>query len=204
MSNAKNIQVALAMLMEIIQTGNGLVWILIMALVPCWQIRHATAVLTMTAKALNGAEERSGLMERLVYWNNKEKGSALPIAIDDDGDVVDLETICAELARYQDTGLEPDDVRRLQKDWTGLILRLDEMGGMPHLNGLLAAEQDGRLLVLPCKVGDTVYILRGDVHNGYETVKKTHVEKVAGGFTIGMLNRKTMKMYDYYYLTRAE
>lgn len=52
------------------------------------------------------------------------------------------------LKKYLDTGLEPEDVRRLQKDWTGLILKLDEMGGMPHLNDLLAAEKDGRLVVL--------------------------------------------------------
>ena len=77
-------------------------------------------------------------------------------------------------------------------------------GALSKLCDLEDVEQQGRLVVLPCKVGDTVYILRGDVHNGYETVKKTHVEKVAGGFTIGMLNRNTMKMYDYYYLTRAE
>ena len=48
-------------------------------------------------------------------------------------------------------------MRRLQQDWTSLIMTLDEMGGMPHLHELVQAEKDGRLVVLPCKVGATVY-----------------------------------------------
>ena len=75
---------------------------------------------------------------------------------------------------------------------------------LDRLRELAEADKDGRCVVLPCKVGDTVYILRGDAHNGYETVKKTHAEKVAGGFTIWMLNGNTMKMNDFYYLTRSE
>ena len=64
------------------------------------------------------------------------------------------------LKEYEATGLEPEDVRRLQKEWTSLIMKLDEMGGMPHLSDLLQAEQDGRLVVLPCKVGDDVWFVR--------------------------------------------
>ena len=44
------------------------------------------------------------------------------------------------LAAYEDSGLEPEDVRRLQGDWTSLIMTLDEMGGMPHLHDLLQDE----------------------------------------------------------------
>ena len=47
------------------------------------------------------------------------------------------------LAAYEDTGLEPEDVRRLMQDWTSLIMTLDELGGMPHLRELVQAEQDG-------------------------------------------------------------
>lgn len=60
--------------------------------------------------------------------------------------------ILNRLAAYEDTGMEPEGARRLQKDWTSLIMTLDEMGGMPHLHDLLQAEQAGRLVVLPCKV----------------------------------------------------
>lgn len=62
------------------------------------------------------------------------------------------------LKEYEDTGLEPEDVRRLQKEWTSLIIKLDEIGGMPHLSDLLQAEQDGRLVVLPC--GTDVELVR--------------------------------------------
>lgn len=67
--------------------------------------------------------------------------------------------VLERLAAYEDTGLEPEDVRRLQKDWTSLIMTLDELGGMPHLRELVQAEKDGRLVVLPCKVGDTVWMI---------------------------------------------
>lgn len=52
------------------------------------------------------------------------------------------------LKEYEDTGLEPEAVRRLIQDWTSLIMTLDELGGMPHLRELVQAEKDGRLVVL--------------------------------------------------------
>lgn len=33
------------------------------------------------------------------------------------------------------------------------------LGTLEHLQGIVEAERDGRLVVMPCKVGDTVYIL---------------------------------------------
>lgn len=51
------------------------------------------------------------------------------------------------------------DVRRLQKDWTSLIMTIDEMGGMPHLCELYEAEKEGRMVVLPCKVGASIFRL---------------------------------------------
>jgi hypothetical protein len=41
-------------------------------------------------------------MKRLTYWNNKEAGSALPVTVNDTGDTVGLETLCAKLAYYED------------------------------------------------------------------------------------------------------
>ena len=74
------------------------------------------------------------------------------------------------LAAYEDTGLEPEDVRRLQKDWTSLIITIDEMGCMPHLRELYEAEKEGRLVLLPCKVGDKVYQI--DAERVYESEVK--------------------------------
>ena len=100
------------------------------------------------------------------------------------------------LAAYEDTGLEPEEISK----WKEALGKITSVTGDRILN-IANAEQEDRLVVLPCKVGDTIYTLRGDVKNGYETVKKTHVEEVQ--FRLGCLD-KQMKLYPFYYLTRAE
>lgn len=63
------------------------------------------------------------------------------------------------------------------------------------------AEEQGLLVRLPCKIGSTLYVLRGDVSNGWETLKPTHIETVK--FTLGCLD-KDLNLYPCYYLTREE
>lgn len=58
------------------------------------------------------------------------------------------------LAAYEDTGLEPEEIRDFLptlKEWR------QNMGALRHVHELVTAEAEGRLVVLPCKVGDTVY-----------------------------------------------
>ena len=101
-------------------------------------------------------------MERLTY-QDKDGGIFCPWernSANGSYDIWDEEGLIQQinrLAAYEDNGLEPEDVRRLQQDWTSLIMTLDEMGGMPKLHELVQAEKDGRLVVLPCKVGDHVW-----------------------------------------------
>ena len=101
-------------------------------------------------------------MERLTY-QDKDGGIFCPWernSANGSYDIWDEEGLIQQinrLAAYEDNGLEPEDVRRLQQDWTSLIITLDEMGGMPKLHELVQAEKDGRLVVLPCKVGDHVW-----------------------------------------------
>lgn len=90
-------------------------------------------------------------MDRLTYWNNKEKGSALPAAINDNGDTVDLETLCAKLATYEDTGLEPSEIQ------TGLEMA-NVYAAMQELKRYKDAEEQGLLVRLPCNTGRTVHI----------------------------------------------
>lgn len=59
------------------------------------------------------------------------------------------------LKEYEDTGLEPEQVMELKSFIQGGIHKVDD--GWKHVQDLIQAEQDGRLVVLPCKVGDTVY-----------------------------------------------
>lgn len=66
------------------------------------------------------------------------------------------------LAAYEDTGLTPEEV--LPKDKADEIalklMRLADLESLcsyTRLRELAEADKDGRVVVLPCKVGDTVY-----------------------------------------------
>lgn len=58
--------------------------------------------------------------------------------------------IIKRLAEYEDTGLTPEEVQNLAAKWQGKELN-------KHITELLDAEEQGLLIKLPCKVGDTVY-----------------------------------------------
>lgn len=68
------------------------------------------------------------------------------------------------LAAYEDTGLEPQDIISAV-DMGKIACALHELnaykdiGSIEHLRELIQAEQAGLLVVLPCKVGDTVYVI---------------------------------------------
>ena len=63
-----------------------------------------------------------------------------------------------KLAAYEDTGLEPDDITRPFDETTILQLAGSVLGVSPdRLRALAQADREGRCVVLPCKVGDTVY-----------------------------------------------
>lgn len=68
------------------------------------------------------------------------------------------------LAAYEDTGLEPEVVKDMAENAeTRLLAWFEARYNMPvgKLMDLIEAQQDGRVVVLPCKVGDVVY----EVHN---------------------------------------
>ena len=71
------------------------------------------------------------------------------------------------LAAYEDTGLEPEEIERIVDAYgRGHTLRTESAERLEivreikadRLRELVQAEQDGRLVVLPCKVGDSIYI----------------------------------------------
>ena len=70
----------------------------------------------------------------------------------------------SRLAAYEDTGLEPEEIKELRQLCTDEVAELArtlhraiESGEVDRIRDLLQAEQAGRLVMLPCKVGDTVY-----------------------------------------------
>ena len=64
---------------------------------------------------------------------------------------------CPMLREYLDTGLGPDEVTALQKDWSDLCTVIGECGGIDRLRELAEADKEGRVVVLPCKVGDGLW-----------------------------------------------
>ena len=68
---------------------------------------------------------------------------------------------CVErLAAYEDTGLEPESVEALKLSMMGkAISEITEFDGLSidRLRELAEADKDGRVVVLPCKVGDTLW-----------------------------------------------
>ena len=62
------------------------------------------------------------------------------------------------LAAYEDTGLTPEEIKAPFTEDTMINLAAQALGVEPsRLRELAEADKDGRVVVLPCKVGDTVY-----------------------------------------------
>ena len=62
------------------------------------------------------------------------------------------------LAAYEDTGLTPQEVLSMKFEWCAMMDALNSIGGgYTRLRELAEADRAGRLVVLPCKPGDTVY-----------------------------------------------
>lgn len=62
------------------------------------------------------------------------------------------------LAAYEDTGLTPQEVLSMKFEWCAMMDALNSIGGgYTRLRELAEADRDGRLVVPPCKAGDTVY-----------------------------------------------
>ena len=71
-----------------------------------------------------------------------------------------IRQLYSALAAYEDTGMTPESVEALTLSMMGkAIAEVKEFNGLPvdRLRELAEADKDGRLVVLPCKVGDTVY-----------------------------------------------
>ena len=62
------------------------------------------------------------------------------------------------LAAYEDTGLTPQEVLSMKFEWCAMMDALNSIGGgYTRLRELAEADREGRLVVPPCKAGDTVY-----------------------------------------------
>lgn len=115
-------------------------------------------------------------MERLT--ERLRTGEVL-MASDYEEKYTEQEWICVlqdRLAAYEDTGLTPEEVAALVKDWSDLCTIVGECGGIDRLRGLAEADKDGRLVVLPCKVGDRLYEVTGRKTTSVYKVRAIRVE----------------------------
>ena len=119
------------------------------------------------------------------------------------------EAVCDRLAAYEDTGLTPEEIKAPFTEDTMINLAAQALGVEPsRLRELAEADKDGRCIVLPCKVGDTVWrivrdgephITRDEVRDMYFADDMTPcVELVGGRVTF------TEKFGKTVFLSRAE
>ena len=80
--------------------------------------------------------------------------------------------VCERLAAYEDTGLTPKEVTALGELFDYALKEsktlTEQLTLLKHIRELAEADKDGRVVVLPCKVGDTVYMIERifDIDNG--------------------------------------
>ena len=157
-------------------------------------------------------------MERLTEWNGGQTRHAYyPRCFKDPcyGDGCKIKdcpfetAVCERLAAYEDTGLTPEEIKAPFTEDTMINLAAQALGVEPsRLRELAEADKDGRCVVLPCKVGDTVWrIIRdGEPHITRDEVRDMYfaddmtpcVELVGGRVTF------TEKFGKTVFLSRAE
>lgn len=75
------------------------------------------------------------------------------------------EAAWSRLAAYEDTGMTPErcaEFARADAELRYIVMRDAEQEGVARLRELTEADKDGRLVVLPCKVGGTLWVTGRD------------------------------------------
>lgn len=86
------------------------------------------------------------------------EGGDIPAEVSPQG----VRELLVRLAEYEDTGLTPEqcaEYAKADREGRYIVLRDAEQEGVKRLRELAEADKDGRVTVLPCKVGDTVYLI---------------------------------------------
>lgn len=61
------------------------------------------------------------------------------------------------LAHYEDARLSPAEVHSMYGEWNAMMSILHSIGSYDRLRELAEADRDGRVVVLPCRVGDGLW-----------------------------------------------
>ncbi len=74
----------------------------------------------------------------------------------------DVDQAMMRLAAYEDARLTPGEVHSLWGEWNAMMSVLNSIGGgYERLRQLAETDKAGRMVVLPCKVGDRLYEVTG-------------------------------------------
>ena len=106
------------------------------------------------------------------------------------------------LADYEDTGLTSAEVLSISGEWRAMISVLNSIGSYDRLRKLAEADKDGRLVVLPCKVGDTVYKTI-TIKDQAPVIMESQVKTLGQAADIAQLIGKRNKVINVF-LTREE
>lgn len=125
-------------------------------------------------------------MERLTEekqigpWASlKDKAEAIPGAFANYDCLMAHMTAVTRLKAYEDTELTPEEITKIGMETeAGCIKAIARMYGVDinRLRELAEADRDGRVVVLPCKVGDTLYEVTGRKTISEYRVKAIRVE----------------------------
>ena len=86
----------------------------------------------------------------------------------------DVDQAMMRLAAYEDTGMEPEQCENAKVIIESAFS--DDTSKSERIRELLKADRDGRLVVLPCKVGDRLYEVTGRKTISVYKVKAIRVE----------------------------
>ena len=86
----------------------------------------------------------------------------------------DLDQAMMRLAAYEDTGMEPEQCENAKVIIESAFS--DDTSKSERIRELLKADRNGRLVVLPCKVGDRLYEVTGRKTISVYKVKAIRVE----------------------------
>ena len=101
-------------------------------------------------------------MERLTFEGNFcDIAQCRELPCKYDGNCAQKE-VWERLKAYEDAGLTPErcaEFARADAEGRYIVMRDAGQEGVARLRELAEADKDGRVVVLPCKVGDTVYFV---------------------------------------------
>ena len=160
-------------------------------------------------------------MERLTEWNGEQTRHAYyPRCFEEPcygsgckiKDCPFETAVCDRLAAYEDTGREPEEVTALEKLFDYALKEsktlMEQLALLHHIRELAEADKDGRVVVLPCKVGDELWTW-GDFSHGREVYRFTvsDVSTMNGRTVLNTLGLGTIRPEDIgktVFLTREE